>query len=734
MLYVRFIFSVISLISTLSVPRLAAQKVAEPSTPTVQALRLDGNENIHLDGLLNEPIWGRTKPAEGFLQQEPLEGMAATEPTEVHIAYDATTLYLGFIAYDTNPSGIIARQRERDAGLGSDDRIMWVLDTFLDGRTGYFFEINPAGLMGDGLLRVGGYGFGVNKSWDGIWEAQVNRGTFGWSAEVRIPFRTLNFDPGLEAWGINFQRTIRRKNEETLWSGHRPTQGLFRPVHAGRLIGLEDLSQGIGLEMKPYVAATTLWTQNTGTKNPADVGVDFTYSLTPSLRAAVTINTDFAETEVDTRQVNLTRFPLFFPERRQFFLEGASVYAFATSGQVYPYFSRRIGLANGEPISIQFGTRLSGQVGPYELGVMQLKTAKHKDQPSEHFTAARLKRNFFEQSSIGVIYTRRDGGLDNDLSGMLAGQTIGTDLDLSTARFLGDKNLQFEAFYVVHTNPIGKPSSLRDRTSRGVRLNYPNDIWQMHVSWREFGNHWDPAVGFARRRGFRRVNPSIRYAPRPDWGYGIRQLNFGVFFEHLTDLTGQLQTQRTQLTPLGIRFNSGDVVNLQITSTLEHLEQVFQIYPGVIIPTGGYKFTEARAQFRSSPSRKVWGNASLTTGDFWSGHRTQYALSGSVNPQDGLTLSLDWTHNQIELPQGTFTTRLIRVRGNWNASPWQSLLTTVQYDDISKIMGLYSRYRWIVRPGSDIYLVYTHNWQSIDGAFSTLSRGGTTKINYTHRF
>jgi len=449
---------------------------------------------------------------------------------------------------------------------------------------------------------------------------------------------------------------------------------------------------------------------------------------------AATVNTDFAETEVDIRQVNLTRFPLFFPERRQFFLEGASIYSFATSSQVNPYFSRRVGLVNGEPISIRFGARLSGQAGPFELGFMQLQTAEDEGLPSEHFTVARLKRNFFAQSSIGVIYTRRAGGLSSGSGPAPTGQTLGADLNLSTARFLGNRNLQFEGFYVAHTDPGDATSSLRDRTARGIRLNYPNDVWQMHLSFREFGDAWDPAVGFAPRRGFRRMQPSVRYAPRPTWAPGVRQFDFGVYFEHLTDLAGELQTRRTEFTPLGIRFNSGDSLNLQVASSFERLGRPFQIHPTTAIPAGGYEFADVSARVQSASQRRMWGSVSATTGEFWSGRRTEYALSGNVHPWAGVTLSLDWRHSRIRLTQGAFTTRLIRARGSWHASPWQSFLATVQYDDVSRVAGLYTRYRWIVRPGSDVFVVYTHNWRSTDSRFFTLSRGGTTKINYTHRF
>ena len=507
--------------------RAAIAQEAEPIR-TVEAMRLEPDERIALDGQLNEPVWGRADVAGGFLQQEPTEGQPGTENTEVWIVFDEDNLYIGAMLHDSNPEGILGYQKQRDQPLTSDDRFMFILDTFLDGRTGYFFETNPAGLMGDGLLRTGG-NISINKSWDGIWEAQTALGHFGWSAEIRIPFRTLNFEETAETWGINFQRTVIRKNEETLWSGHRRNQGLFRPIHAGRVTGLRNVSQGIGLEAVPY--GVVAWRDVTGlpTETPLDAGIDLNYSVTSSLRAALTVNTDFAETEVDRRRVNLTRFPLFFPEQRDFFLENASVFDFSPSSFIRPYFSRRIGLAGGEAIPITYGARLAGQAGPYDLGFLQVRTGQMDEQPAENFTVGRVKRNFLRQSTVGVIYTRRSTASIGSELAPPDRHTVGADLDLSTSTFLGDKNLQFEGFYVWNTDPTRDGASgISDRSARGVRLNYPNDIWRMHLSYRELGEEWDPAVGFVQRRGFKRVNPAITYAPRPQRFASVRQLEFGV--------------------------------------------------------------------------------------------------------------------------------------------------------------------------------------------------------------
>lgn len=710
----------------------AAAQTAEAARPTVVAERLGQDERIVLDGVLDDPAWDRAVPATGFRQQEPQEGTPPTERTEVHVVFNEDELYLGARMFDSDPSGIKAFQKQRDAGLGSDDRFMWILDTFLDGRSGYFFEINPAGLMGDGLLRLSS-GNGLNKSWDGIWEVRVSRDDLGWSAEVRIPFRTLNFNPDLDQWGINFQRTVRRKNEEMLWSGWRRTEGLFRPNVAGRLTGLAGLSQGIGLEARPYASASHRTRDDHGVAT-GDVGIDLGYSLTPSVRLAMTVNTDFAETEVDDRQVNLTRFPLFFPERRQFFLEGSSLYQFAGSNDVTPFFSRRIGLAEGQPIPIEYGARLGGQAGRYELGLLHVRTGNEGAQPAETFSVARVKRALFEQSSIGLIYTRRATD-DGAQLGLRDRHTAGVDLDLFTSRFMGDRNLQFEAFYATHNAArLDDPSTARDRSVWGLRLNYPNDVWDAHVSFREFGDEFDPAVGFTPRNGFRRLQPQVSWNPRPEWWPAVRQLEFEARLEYLTDLDGVLETREIGFTPFGLQFESGDNIEVGIGNQYERLTEPFEISNGIVLPEGEYSYTDVRLNAWSANQRPVSFRGEVTLGQFWSGTRQTYEVGLELRPSSSFSFDTEVERQTVSLAEGDFATTLSRFNGAWFPTPWTSLTSSIQYDDVSRVVGLNVRLRWIVRPGSDFYLVYTEDWVDENGRMVTLTRGATTKLNYTYRF
>ena len=381
--------------------------------PRIQAIRIADDEAVTVDGKLEEPIWQRALPATDFVQQDPNLGQPATERTEVRIAFSRNNLYLGVICFDSEPDKLMGNTMLRDAALASGDRFQWTFDPYLDGRSGYFFEMNPSGSMGDSLLGGGGGGnFGnAARAWDGIWYAKVNKSDIGWTIEIEIPFRTLNFDPDAPAWGFNIQRTIRRKNEETLWTGWARNQGLRRMTNAGLIEGISDVSQGIGLNVQPYMTGSykDYGCSSSGSCTKVDAGVDFIYSITPQLKGNFTINTDFAETEVDQRRVNLTRFPLFFPERRNFFLEGTTFFDFAREpgNAIIPFFSRRIGLVNGQPQRIDYGAKVTGQVGANDVGLIHVRTAGSDRLIGEDFTILRTKRRFFQQSYVGMLYTRR---------------------------------------------------------------------------------------------------------------------------------------------------------------------------------------------------------------------------------------------------------------------------------------------------------------------------------------
>ncbi|MEM7415926.1 MAG: DUF5916 domain-containing protein [Gemmatimonadota bacterium] len=734
-----------------------------------------GGVEIALDGRIDEAVWESATPITDFTQQEPIEGGQPSERTEIRVLYDEDNLYIGAVIYD-DPEGILAFQRERDAGLGTDDRFMWILDTFLDGRTGYFFEINAAGLMGDGVIGGGGRGGGgggggggrINKAWDGIWEARTARRPDGWSAEIQIPFRTLNFNPDQSEWGINFQRTIRRRNEEILWRGHQRNQGLFNPVFAGRLAGLQGMSQGLGLEAVPSTIGswrnipadqpTPADPELSPNTFPADLSLDLNYSVTSSLRASVSLNTDFAEVESDQRRVNLTRFAIRFPEQRDFFLEGSGVFSFAPNGGPSPFYSRAIGINQGRQIPINYGTRLTGQTGPFELGFYQIGTgqltyfdaddALDVTIPRENFTVARVKRQLFEQSAIGAIYTRRSTAQDPAGFSPVDRHTMGVDIDLRTRRFLGDKNLTASAYLVGNTNPLGvddpeyEDLGFGTLSSWGARIGYPNNVWDGHISYRDFGDDFDPAVGFVTRNNFRRVNTRVQWSPRIPGLSWLRETSHQVWFSaQETKDTGVLEEREWQFRILELGFESGDEIEFSANHLYEFLDESFEISDGVMVAPGEYGNWEYEVSAETASRRRLSVQGTFARSGFWDGDRNRTEAEVTIRPNPGVSLSTNFEYNSVDLPGGSFTASLYEVSGDWNPSPWLSVTNQLQYDDQSELVGLFARLRWIVKPGNDVYLVYSHNWQYVDLLASpndreliTLSRGASVKVNYTYRF
>ena len=734
-------------------PAAAAQapSVAQPETVpsptgrrTIAATRMTSGESIVLDGRLDDAIWTRAQPAGDFVQQDPENGKPATEPTEVRIAYDANSLYIGVTCFDSDPDAWLGYQRRRDEPLTADDRFIWTIDTYLDARTAYYFEMNPSGLMGDALQ---GAGNANNRQWDGIWTGRASRSDIGWTLEVEIPFRTLNFNPASDTWGINFQRTVRRKNEESLWSGWARNQGVRRMANAGLLTGIRDVSQGHGLDVKPYAVATSLSSPGRGdsqVRNEGDAGVDLFYNLTPGLRANLTVNTDFAETEVDQRQVNLTRFSLFFPEKRDFFLDGSTFLdfgsGFAVSGAFTPFYSRRIGLdeASGTQQRINFGGKLTGQAGDQDIGVLHVQTGQEDASPGhrtvpvagEDFTVMRVKRRLLRQSYIGAMYTRRASrGLP-----VPDRHTIGLDFRLETANFLGSENLSAAGFFLHATNPLatGRNSAM------GLELGFPNDPWSGELELSEVQSNYQSAVGFETRTGIRRISPTIAYTARPRGNRLIRRFQFSNDVNWILDSDdGRLLNRDFSITPFLMELNSQDTIQFRVLPSYELLEHDFRISRGITLPAANhYAFTRYRLQATTASRRVLAVSPTVEWGGFYSGDRRRLALNLDVRVRPGIIFysSAEW--NKVDLAEGGFQTRLYRGIVETQFSPWMSLVNNVQFDTQSSILGWQSRFRWILKPGNDLYFVYLHNWldDPLLARFATLDHRASSKLLYTHRF
>ena len=733
-------FALILLLSVATTAEAQAQPpVSAPAPPqanerrTVRALRLQTGEAIVLDGRLDEGVWSRAVPASNFIQQDPDNGKPATEQTEVRILFTTTALYMGVTAYDSEPEEWLGYHRRRDDLLQSDDRFMWNIDTFNNQQTGYFFEMNPSGLMGD---AVRGANFN-NRQWDGIWTGKAHRSEIGWTLEIEIPFSTLNFDPNAEAWGINFQRTVRRKNEESLWNGWLRNQGLNRLSNAGLLLGLEGISEATGLDVKPYLLGSSFTAPGRGderVENDVDAGADIFYSPTPGVRTNLTINTDFAQTEVDQRLTNLERFPQFFPEKRDFFLDGSTFFDFQSSAgndnTLLPYFTRRIGLNQGVPQPIAVGSKLAGQFGSNDVGALYVRTGREDDAIAEDFLVLRGKHRMLRQSYVGGLYT----GRNPRAPGADMRNTIGADFLLATSTFRGSDNLSLGGFFVNTTNP----RTTGRNNAYGLRFEFPNDPWFGGLLYREIQAEYDAAVGFTPRTGVRRLNPELFYTTRPRAHRWLRSIQYGANSNFLFSTTdGGLLNREVEFLLANISTHRQDMFSVRVLPTYERLEKPFTINPGITLPAGGqYDWTRYRFQMVTAPRRVVAINQTVEAGGFYNGTRLRIATDLNLRVRPGVIIYTSGEWNRVDLQEGKFETKLFRVIPELHFSPWVSWVNNIQYDTQSALLGWQSRFRWILKPGSDLYFVYTHNWvdDPLENRFNTLDRRAASKVLYTHRF
>lgn len=702
---------------------LAAALLSVTAGPPPAAAAMPTVDPIRLDGALDEPAWSAAAPIGPLLQREPQEGAPPSETTEVRVLFDARNLYLGITCRDRTPSAIVSTQLERDADLDVDDHILIAIDPFFDHRNGYFFVVNPAGARTDG--QISNNSEHLSFEWDGIWDARTRVTGEGWVAEIEIPFKTLRFKPGQPVWGLNVERQIKRLQERDRWASPLRDIWIGNLAAAGELGGLDGLEQGRGLEWRPFLSGGE--EDGHGRFKP---GFDLLKSIAPNLTASVTVNTDFAETEVDARQINLTRFELFFPEKRSFFLEGAGVYDVAGLGgsntDVVPFFSRTVGLLNGQEVPILLGLKVSGRQSGWNVGLLDVQTRRTTLEEGplapQNLLALRVSRNLFEQSWIGVIATRGNptGQGRNDL--------IGFDSRLATSHFRKNKNLSLD-LWALRTGDVGA----RADHAYGFKLDYPNDLWDVALHWKRIGEAFHPAMGFVPRTGIRKTNLGIAFQPRPG-RLGIRQFFFELRPELITNLRGRVENWRVFTAPVNLRTESGEHLEWNYVPTFEHLEAPFEIHEGIFIPPGSHRWTRFRAEVNTADKRPWVLDLAFHWGSFYGGRLRQYEPALTLKPNTHLSLELEMERNEAKLPQGDFTTQLFSGRVAYNFSPDLAWSNLVQYDSESRILGFQSRFRWTLRPGNDVFLVVSRGWfRQFDGDYVPSFDSGSAKLQYTLR-
>jgi hypothetical protein len=667
----------------------------------LRALRIA--EAIHIDGRLNEPAWSQAEPATGLLQQDPREGAPASERTEIRILFDERNLYVGIRAWDSDIARINARELTRDADFANDDKIEVLLDTFRDRRNAYRFAVNPHGTQQDALVSDNGRS--VNLDWNAPWVSDAQRDDQGWTVELAIPLSNLRFREGQDSWGINFARIIRRKNEESLWTSWRRALGLERVSEAGDLTGMSSLRRRRLFEVKPY--GTAGWRQNVARVGFAasDTGIFGSggievakLGLTPSLTAEFTVNPDFGQTEVDEQVINLTRFSVFLPEKREFFLENAGVFLIGRERITQLFFTRRIGLTdNGQPVPLDYGAKITGRAGPYSLGFLQVQTRARGEGvttvPRQQFTVARVKRDVLGSSYIGAMYAGREGGPAYHRSAGLDGQLRLSEYWLNSA-------------FLMATFAPGATS--RNYAGR-VQTQYDSDRFGFTALYENIGERFDPQLGFAERTGVRQYFGEASWKPRPRFLPFVRQMEFESRFEYYEDQQGRLETRELEFS-WETRFqNSSELQLTLLEDTTDVLRQPFEIRPGIVIPPGAYGFNRHGVSYESDTSRRLRFAAGYEWGDFFSGARQEVSTRLIFRPNPHLLLDAENSFNRVRLPQGEFSTNLLRGRARYNFS--RKVLTSVllQFNSAARVSSVNARFRYIFRPNSDLFVIYTQN-------------------------
>jgi len=677
-----------------------------------------------IDGVLESEVWDAAPSIGPLTQAEPKAGAPASERTDVRILYDDEQIYLGIRCFDREPERIVATQAARDAELSPDDRLEIVIDTFHDRRNAFYFQMSPAGSKGDALISNDGGDF--NKPWDGIWEGKVSIDEQGWVAEMAIPFKTLSFKEGGTSWGFNINRVIKRHEEIDRWSSATPDAQVFQVSRAGELTGFHGMRQGVGLDVVPFGVAT--WSkEHQGANHDEDsfghVGADVFYKLNSNLTAVLTLNTDFAETEVDERVVNLTRFPLFFPEKRDFFLQDAGIFDFADlESDLVPFFSRRIGLSpTGEEVPIDAGLKLTGRQDDWNIGVLDVQTGDSDGVDGENLFVARVSKNVGAQSNVGAIVTRGDPTTTQE------NLLYGFDANWRTNEGIGGKRTAASAWFLQSATE----DSPGDDTSFGASLRYPNDLWRWELTAKQIEDNFNPALGFVPRDGVRRYTGEAFFQPR--LGGSVRQLSVGIEDDLVTDLDDEVETHATTLLLAGFEFDSGDELRFEFDSVHEVLDRPFAITPSVSVPAGSYDDRALRLEVETASKRQLSLLGATTAGGFLGGDALRWSVELAWRPSALLNTGAEWEQSDIDFDTGNVQTQVARLRLNLNFTPDLSWNNFVQWDSESDEYGLNSRWRWIPKPGQEFYLVFN---QTLEDATSVhpVTQQVAFKASYTFRF
>jgi Carbohydrate family 9 binding domain-like/Domain of unknown function (DUF5916) len=693
-----------------------------------------------IDGKLDDAVWETAPLIDDFHQVRPTDGGAPSERTEVRLLFDDDYLYIGARLYDGEPDKITRNVMRHGNPLGQDDRLAIVIDPFNTGRNGYRFETNANGVRHDMLYK------NINElqpDWTVIWETQSSIDEQGWSFEMAIPFKSLPFNPNIDTWGFNFARGIRRRGEEVVWVSRNRT---YNPNIVGHVSGFSGMDQGVGLDIVPSMSANRRRTFEPGTTDTNfEPSFDLYYRVTPSLNASLTVNTDFSATEIDDRQVNLTRFSLFFPEKRDFFLNDSDLFEFGRIGRSSnqattaaglqsgrPFFSRRVGLsASGMPVDLKYGGKLSGRVGRFSIGTFAVHQGELGGVDDKNLLISRVAADVLGESSVGMIYT------DGDPSSNVDNSLAGADFQYLNTRLAGGRTLEATAWY----QRSDTPGKVGDDAAYAVGVDIPNaEGWRGGLSVKQLGENFNPALGFVSRTGVRDYLGQVGYTHFVRGRDFLQSVSSGLDVERVEFVTGGLETQVLNARLLEIESRTRDFFRVNYESHEEVVTQPFTLYSDptrqVAVPAGRYSFDRAGFEVGSGGQRSLAASIYYSTGDFYDGARTNVGgeLVWKSSPRFNFTFRYDW--NDIALSQGEFTTRLIQVITQMAIRLNLTWINIVQYDNASEVLGVNSRLQWIPKAGREGFIVLNHNLEDFDkdGTFRSALSDLNVKFSYTFRF
>ena len=725
----------------------AGEVAAVPSGPlqadkTIAAARTEAPPL--LDGLVDDEAWSLARVISDFHQREPVEGARASERTEVRILYDDDHLYVGLVMYDGDPTGILATQLRRDslrirtrlpgssgtsggggAGGGGggqfDDTVSVLLDTFHDHRNAFLFTVNALGTRSDATIRSERE---LNQDWDERWEAAAQITDSGWEAEMVIPWAILRYAGGSPIWGIDFRRDIRRKNEEVIWSNHSQDYPFIAVSQAGHLLGLAGLELTERFRLRPYITGIFNSLQqrlDPMSEDRVDFGIeDFKIKLNSNLTSQLTYNTDFAQVEVDEQRVNLTRFSLFFPEKREFFLEAANNFSFANTegglGNPPPsrlFFSRRIGLDDdGNSLPVDFGAKLTGKIGRGNLGFLNVQTGDSPSADGRNYTVFRWRQDVLSRSSVGA-YVSNVQGPDGDYN-----RVAGLDASFT---------------FLDHLNFSGFAAQAHDREVDGgswigqLQTRWESDLWEANAEVIRIDEDFRTDLGFIPRTGIIKQRFSGRWKPRPAIRW-LRQVEINPWIDRITT-DGELVT-RAHAILARVILESGDSLFSTFRNRFESLDVPFVVHPTVTIPAAGYHFKDWAISFNSYPGRRISGGMSIRTGEFFDGDRLFVTPRARLRLSETVNLRADYSHHRVTLPGGSFVVHLARLRTEVSFSDRWLTDALVQYDSVTDEISLFARLRYLYRIGDNFYLVYRQT-RRYSGEFAGLEdRSVTAKMTY----